>query len=83
MDFKFRIRLDNKLHKAAVHHPTPAAITLAARNIFYRHFKTDEIDIPYIGEAQLQDFIDCGYLELLGVVIDGERINVRIEKEDA
>ena len=84
MDFKFKIKLDKKVHKAAVHHPTPAAITLAVRNIFYRHFKTDAIDIPYIGDTQLQDFIDCGYLELLGVTIDGERLDsIKIESDDS
>jgi hypothetical protein len=74
MDFKFSMKIDNRLHKAAVHNPTPAAITLAVRGILYRHFKTDKIDIPYIGEAQIREFCSLGYLDLPGVTVYGERI---------
>lgn len=82
MDFKFKIKLDNKLHKAAVHNPTPPAITLAVKNILYRHFKTNMIDIPYIGESEIESFKYLGYMELLGVKIYGENIDaIKLEKE--
>lgn len=72
MDFKFKVKLDNKLHKAAVHYPTSAALTLAVKNIFYRHYKTDCISLPYIDDKAVESFKENGYLELVGVVIDGE-----------
>lgn len=72
MDFKFSIKLDNKLHKGSVHYPTVPAVTLAVKNIFYRHYKTDNISLPYIGETQLRDFMETGYMDLVGVIIDGE-----------
>lgn len=80
MDFKFKIKLDNKTHKAAVHFPTPAAVYIAVKNIFYRHYKTDNIDIPYIDENQLKSFIDCGYMDMLGIKVNGKMLDeVKIE----
>ncbi len=82
MDFRFNIKLDNKLHKAAVHHPTPPAITLAVKNILYRHFKTDMIDLPYISQSDIDSFKYLGYMELYGVKIYGEIIDtVTLKKE--
>lgn len=72
MDFKFTVKLGKKLHKGSVHYATVPAVTLAIKNIFYRHYKTDNISLPYIGEEQLRDFEENGYMELIGVVIDGE-----------
>lgn len=81
MDFKFKLKLDNKLHKGAIHYPTVPAVTLAVKNILYRHYKTDNISIPYIGEPQLRDFCETGYLDLVGVIIDGELMEeVRLER---
>lgn len=86
MDFKFTVKLDEKLHKGAVHYPTPAAVTLALKNIFYRHYKTDNISLPYLGKEQLDGFIASGYIDLVGVIIDGElmdsiRVNLNNGKE--
>lgn len=72
MDFKFTVKLGKKLHKGSVHYATVPAVTLAVKNIFYRHYKTDNISLPYIGEEQLRDFEESGYMDLIGVVIDGE-----------
>ena len=84
MDFKFTVKLDNKLHKGALHNLTAPALTLTLKNIFYRHYKTDDISIPYIGETQIEDFKASGYLELVGVVIDGELMeSIRINKGEA
>lgn len=81
MDFKFNLTLDNKQHKGALHYPTVPALTLALKNIFYRHYKTDNISIPYISKEQLDDFLETGYLDLIGVIIDGELMDsIRIKK---
>ncbi len=81
MDFKFNMKLDSKQHKGSLHYPTAAALTLALKNIFYRHYKTDDISIPYIGDEQLNDFIASGYMDLVGVIIDGELVDsIRINK---
>ncbi len=83
MDFKFTLTLDNKTHKGSVHYPTTAAITLTLKNIFYRHYKTQSIDLPYIGDTQISDFIDNGYIELIGVRINGKNIDtVKVEKRN-
>lgn len=74
MDFKFKITLDGKTHKDSVHFPTPAAVSLTIRNVLYRHYKTADIDMPYIGEMQVRDFIDLGYLDLSGTKINGKTI---------
>lgn len=80
MDFKFLVPLENKLHKGSIHYPTVPALTLALKNIFYRHYKTDNINLPYIGEEQLKSFMDSGYMDLVGVVIDGELMDsIRIK----
>ena len=86
MDFKFSVKLENKVHKGSMHYPTVPALTLAIKNIFYRHYKTDNINLPYIGEEQIKDFMECGYMDLVGVVIDGElmdsiRINMGESKK--
>lgn len=84
MDFKFSVQLDNKLHKGSIHYPTVPAFTLAIKNIFYRHYKTDNISLPYIGEEQLKDFMDSGYMDLVGIVIDGELMDsMRIKMGDS
>lgn len=84
MDFKFSVKLGKKLHKGSVHYPTVPAVTLAVKNIFYRHYKTDDISLPYIGEEQLKDFMDTGYMDLVGVIIDGELMDsIRIKMEES
>ncbi|MDO5396712.1 MAG: hypothetical protein Q4G33_02175 [bacterium] len=80
MDFKFSIKLGNKLHKGSVHYPTAPAVTLAVKNILYRHYKTDNISLPYIGGEQISDLMDTGYMDLIGVIIDGELMDsIRIK----
>jgi len=81
MDFKFNIKLDGKQHKAAVHYPTAAALTLALKNIFYRHYKTDDISLPYIGREQVDELMTAGHLDLVGVCVEGELLDsVRVSK---
>lgn len=70
MDFKFTMTLDGRKHKLSVHYINNISLMLTLKDAFYRHYKTNDFNIPYISPEQAKEFEECGRLDLIGTTVE-------------
>ena len=80
MACKFTLTLNGKTQKGSVHNLTRQSLALTLNDMFYRCYKTDNFDLPYISEHDIEEIKKNGYYDLIGAVVDGELLDMIVIK---
>ena len=80
MACKLTLTLNGKIQKGSVYNLTPQSVLLTLNDIFYRSFKTDDFDLPYISESDIEEIKKSGRYDLIGAVVNGELLDMIVIK---
>lgn len=76
MAYRFLLNLKGKQQKASVYNLTPQSMMLTLNDLFYRCYKTDNFDLPYISAEDIEGIKKNGYYDMIGAVVDGELLDM-------
>lgn len=76
MDYKLSLTLGKKERRAAVHNLTSASVMLTLKDLFYMHYKTQDINLPYFSAEDVDKLRNEKVYDIIGAKIDGEPLEM-------
>ena len=80
MDYKMSLKLDGKDRRASVHNLTSASVMLTLKDVFFMHYKTQNINLPYVSADDIEKLRDEKYYNIIGASVDGELLDTIVLK---